>query len=138
MNTPITFSLAHWCLLIAALLPLACAWIAKAPGFGKARAEGGFDNAHPREWLARQHGASARATAAQANSFEGLPFFFCAVLLAQQLGAPQARLDLLALAYVVLRVGYIAAYVGNWPTTRSLLWALGFAVNVWIFLLGWR
>lgn len=138
MNPPVTFSLAHGCLLVAALLPLVCAWVAKAPGIGKPRREGGFDNAHPREWLARQQGASARAAAAQANSFEGLPFFFGAVLVALQLGAPQPRLDLLALAYVMLRVAYIASYIGNWPTTRSLFWALGFAVNVWIFLLGWR
>ena len=34
--------------LPCALLPFACAYIAKAPGFGKPRRQGGFDNAEPR------------------------------------------------------------------------------------------
>ena len=47
-------------------------------------------------------------------------------------------LDLLALLYVLLRLGYIVAYVGHMPTVRSALWALAFAANIAIFLLGWR
>ena len=64
---------------LAVLLPYACAYLAKAGGFGKRRSEGGFDNADPRGWLAHQQGVSARANAAQANSFEALPFFIGAV-----------------------------------------------------------
>ena len=79
-----------------------------------------------------------RANAAQANSFEGLPFFIGAVLAALQLGAPQGRVDLLALLYVMLRLGYIVAYVGGMATMRSAVWALAFAVNVAILFQGWR
>jgi uncharacterized MAPEG superfamily protein len=31
------FTVAYWCVLIAALLPIACAWLAKSKGFGKPR-----------------------------------------------------------------------------------------------------
>src|SRR5256885_12572956 len=64
----------------------------------------GFDNHEPRAWLAQQTGYQARANAAQANSFECLPFFIGALLVAWQLGAPSARVDGLAVAFVVLRI----------------------------------
>ncbi len=76
------FSIAHWCLLVAALLPLACAYIAKAPGMKHRPGQRGFDNHEPRAWLAQQTGYQARANAAQANSFECLPFFIGALLVA--------------------------------------------------------
>ena len=132
------FSIAHGCLLMAAVLPLLCSWIAKWGQLRTSPGRGGFDNADPRGWLARQGDWRARANAAQANSFEGLPFFIGAVLLASMLGVPQGRLDLLAVLYVLLRLGYIVAYVGHMPTVRSVVWALGFVVNVAIFLLAWR
>ena len=37
--TPPVFTVAHWCVLIAALLPIACAGLAKSNGFGKPRRE---------------------------------------------------------------------------------------------------
>ncbi|MEP6792176.1 MAG: MAPEG family protein, partial [Ramlibacter sp.] len=87
------FTVAYWCVLIAALLPFVCAALAKWQGVGKPRREGGFDNHDPRAWLARQSDWQGRANSAQANSFEALPFFIGAVIIAHQLGAPQARLD---------------------------------------------
>lgn len=132
------FTVAYWCVLAAALLPLACAWIAKAPGFGKRRKDGGYDNNDPRSWLARQTDWQARANAAQANSFEALPFFIGAVIIAHQLGAPQGRLDILALLFVTLRVIYIAMYVAGLPTTRSAIWALALLANIGILFSGYR
>ena len=131
-------TVAYWCVLVAALLPLACAWVAKYPGFGKPRSQGGFDNGEPRAWLARQQGWSARANAAQANSFEALPFFIGAVIIAHQLGAPQTRLDILAVLFITLRIIYVLMYVAGLPRTRSAIWALALLVNVGIFLSGWR
>lgn len=132
------FSVAYWCVLVAVLLPYACAYLAKAGGFGKRRSEGGFDNADPRGWLAHQQGVSARANAAQANSFEALPFFIGAVIIAHQLGAPQTRVDILAMLFVTMRVIYIAMYVAGLPTARSAFWALAFLANLAIFLSAWR
>ena len=132
------FTVAYWCVLIAVLLPYACAYLAKSGGFGRPRRAGGYDNAEPRSWLARQQGWPARANAAQANSFEALPFFIGAVIIAHQLGAPQTRLDILAVLFVTLRIIYIAMYVAGLPTTRSAIWALAFLVNIGIFISGWH
>ena len=132
------FTVAHWCVLIAALLPLACTWLAKWPGLGKPRRDGGFDNREPRAWLARQNGWQARANAAQANSFEALPFFIGAVIIAHQLGAAQTKLDILALLFVTLRVIYVAMYVAGLPTVRSAIWGAALLVNIGILFLGYR
>jgi uncharacterized MAPEG superfamily protein len=132
------FTIAYWCVLLAALLPIVCAGIAKYGAFGKPRREGGFDNHEPRAWLSKQSDWRARANAAQANSFEGLPFFIGAVIIAHQLGAVQARVDILAFIYIVLRAMYIIMYVAGLPTARSVLWTLAFAVNVAILFAGYR
>jgi uncharacterized MAPEG superfamily protein len=132
------FTVAYWCVLLAVLLPYACAYVAKYRDFGKPRSEGGYDNTDPRSWLARQEGWRARANAAQANSFEALPFFIGAVIIAHQLGAPQTRLDILALLFVTLRAIYIAMYVAGLPTVRSAIWALAFFANLAIFFSGWH
>lgn len=132
------FTIAYWCVFIAALLPFACAYIAKGPGLGKSRKQGGFDNANPRAWLARQTDWQARANAAQANSFEALPFFIGAVVIAHQLNASQGIVDILAVIFVTLRVMYIAMYVGGLPTARSAIWALALLVNAAILFAGWR
>ena len=132
------FTVAYWCVLIAALLPLACAWLAKSKGLRKPRREGGFDNHDPRAWLARQTDWQARANAAQANSFEALPFFIGAVVIAHQLSAPQATMDILAVLFVTLRVIYIAMYVAGLPMIRSAIWALALLVNIGILFIGYR
>jgi uncharacterized MAPEG superfamily protein len=132
------FTVAYWCVFIAALLPIACAWLAKAPGARKPPGEGGFDNRDPRGWLARQGGWQARANAAQANSFEALPFFIGAVIIAHQLGAPQTRLDILALLFVTLRVIYVAMYVADFAMVRSAMWTLALLVNIGILFSGYR
>jgi uncharacterized MAPEG superfamily protein len=132
------FTIAYWCVLVAALLPFACAYIAKGPGLGKPRKQGGFDNAEPRAWLAKQTDWQARANAAQANSFEALPFFIGAVLVAHQLNASQGIVDILSVIFVTLRIMYIAMYVGGLPTARSILWLLALLVNCAIFFAGYR
>ncbi len=141
MNTSLTFArftVAYWCVLIGAVLPIVCAGIAKWGTFNKPRREGGFDNANPRAWLARQTDWRARANAAQANSFESLPFFIGAVIIAHQLGAHQARLDILAFVYIVFRLLFIMMYVAGLPTVRSIAWALAFVANIGILFVGYR
>jgi uncharacterized MAPEG superfamily protein len=130
------FSLAHWCVLVASLLPIVCAGIAKFGSFGKRRSEGGFDNADPRGWLARQTAWRARANAAQANSFEALPFFIGAVVIALQLGADPAYVDLLAAIYVLLRMLYIGLYVADIAALRTVVWTAALAVNIAILMAG--
>ena len=132
------FTVAYWCVLIAALLPIVCAGIAKYGTFSTPRREGGYDNHNPRAWLARQTDWRARANAAQTNSFEGLPFFIGAVVIAHQLAAHQARLDILAFIYIVLRLLYIMMYVADLATVRTWMWSLGLLVNIAILFTGYR
>lgn len=127
-------TLANAAILVACFLPIACAGLAKSRGFGKPRREGGYDNHHPRQWLASLEGWQARANAAQQNSFEALPIFIAGVLIAERAQpALQGRIDLLALVFLAARVGYIAAYVGDRATLRSLLWTVGFGACVALF-----
>jgi len=123
-------TVAYWCVLVAALLPIGCAWLAKAGKLNRSRREGGFDNQNPRDWLARQTDWRARANAAQANSFEALPFFIGAVIIAHQLGAAQIRVDVLAFVFVVLRLLYVMMYVANMANARSLIWTLALLTNI--------
>lgn len=129
-------TLADTCLLIACLLPIVCAGIAKSKGFGKPRREGGFDNHNPRQWLANLQGWQARAQAAQMNSFEALPVFIAGVLVAERLGADQGTVNALAMAFVLLRVGFIAAYLADRANLRSLVWVLGLGCSVALFFVG--
>ncbi len=126
------FTVAYWCVFAMALMPIACAMLAKRGGFKAA------DNRDPRSWAARQTDWRARALAAQSNTFECLPFFIGAVIVAHQLGAAQTLLDLLALAFVMLRMFYVLMYVSDMPSIRSAVWLGAFAVNAAIFFLGYR
>ncbi len=138
MTTIPHFTLAYWCVLLAAVLPIACAGLAKWGKFGISRRQGGFDNHNPRAWLAKQVDWRGRANAAQANSFEALPFFIGAILIAHQLGANQTQVDVMALLYIVLRVLYVMLYVADVSTLRSIVWGLAFFLNIGILFLGYR
>lgn len=132
-------TLAYFCVLFAALLPIACAGIGKWGMFNVSRREGGFDNHDPRAWWGKQSGYRARANAAQANTFEALPFFFAAVIIAHQFKSPQAVLDLMAFGWLMLRACYVLAYLADAAKLRSGFWFAALALNIGIFLLGaWR
>jgi uncharacterized MAPEG superfamily protein len=130
-------TIADSCILVACLMPIACAGLAKSRGFGKPRREGGFDNFNPRQWLAGLQGWQARANAAQQNSFEALPVFIAGVLVAERLQpALQTRIDVLALLFICARLGFIAAYVADRATLRSVLWTIGLGASVALFFVG--
>ncbi len=135
------FTIAYWCVFAAALLPYVCAGLAKFGRFGDSpdgRATGRFDNDNPRNWLAAQTGVRARAHAAQQNTFESLPFFFAAVIIAHLLQANQTRLDVFALLFVFLRIAFIIMYLANLASARSLVWFLALLVNIAILFSGFR
>ena len=108
---------AYWCVLAAALTPYLAVVLAKA--------QPGFNNRTPRLWLEHLTGWRQRAYWAHQNSFEAFPPFAAAVIIAHLAQAPQGRIDALALAFVLARLAYIAAYVGDKPALRSLIWAAG-------------
>ena len=132
------FTVAYWCVFVAAILPIVCAGIAKYGMMTTSKHKGGYDNNNPRAWLASQTDWRARANSAQANTFEALPFFFAAVIIAHQLQAQQTQLDILAFLFVVLRITYILMYVADMAKTRSIVWAIALLTNIAILLIGYR
>ena len=120
-------TIALWCVLVAGLMPIICAGIAKGGA-------GDFDNASPREWLGRQDGWRKRANAAQNNSWEAFPFFAGAVRVATVKGGPAGAVDALALAWVAARAAYVACYLTDRATLRSACFALALFAAVAIFV----
>jgi uncharacterized MAPEG superfamily protein len=120
-------TVAFWCVLVAGFLPYFGTLTAKIGGER-------FDNSNPRDWLDSQSGFRKRANAAQHNSFEAFPFFAAAVIIAHVAGAPQGRIDLFAVVFVLARLFYIAFYVADMSTLRSLAWFVGTGSVVALFL----
>ncbi|MGZ8253819.1 MAG: MAPEG family protein [Burkholderiaceae bacterium] len=120
---------AYWCVLVAALMPYVASSVARAGGER-------YNNRDPRRWLEQQQGFSARANAAQANSFEAFPFFAVAVVVAHLTQAPQDRIDALAVIFIVARVAYIVCYLADWHWARSIVWTIGFVATITIFVTG--
>lgn len=120
-------TLALWCVLFAGILPILTAGLAK----GGAK---DFDNANPREWLGKLEGWRRRANAAQNNGFEAFPLFAAAIIVATMKLGPNATVDGLAVAWVLLRIGYVWAYVADKPTLRSSFFALALFSAIAIFV----
>ncbi|WP_269617870.1 MAPEG family protein [Zhongshania sp. BJYM1] len=122
-------SIAFWCIFAAGMMPGVTSLFAK---LGKTDI-GHFDNNHPREWLARVGGWRARAVAASQNGFEGFPLYAAAVIIAQFGGAEQGNVNMLALAYIGVRIVFTICYLQNWATLRSLVWVAGIGVILTLF-----
>ena len=116
-------------LLIASQLPIVAAGMAKAGTF-RSR-DNRYDNNEPRLWLERQTDPRRRrANAAQANSFEALPFLFAAALFALYLQAPPGLVNGLLIAWLVLRAVYLWCYLNDRASLRSMVWGLALLVNI--------
>jgi uncharacterized MAPEG superfamily protein len=102
-------TIADLCLLGMVLLIVASIVPAKIAG------RRDFDNANPRDPAFYTPGFRARSWSAHLNGHESFPFFAAAVVLA--------------------RMAYLGCYWANLPTLRSLVFAIGFVLNVWLFFL---
>ena len=122
-------TVAEWCIFGAVILYLLTIAPFKAAG---ARS---FDNSKPRDPAFYDHPLRSRALGAHLNGIETFPFFAVAVLLAEFRNAPQNLINELAVLFVIVRIAYVLTYVGNRPTLRSILWNIGFVINVAIFFL---
>jgi len=123
-------TIAFWCVLIAALLPMVWTGIAKMSG-------GGFPasgNHNPRELLEALDGYRKRAHWAQLNSYEAFPPFAAAVIIAHFVHATQPSIDNLAMAFIVFRIFYGICYVKDWASLRSAVWGLGMASVIGLFV----
>ena len=118
---------AYWCVLVAALLPIV--WVS----YAKLGVES--DNRYPREDYDNLPPAKRRAYAAHQNAYENFPFFAVAVIIAMTLGAAPATVNMLAIAFIVVRVIHGLLYINNVPTLRSLTFGIGLLINIAIFVL---
>ena len=114
--------------LVAGIMPVVCAGIAKS-GFK------GYDNSDPRAWLASQTGFRARANAAQANCFEAFPFFAVGVILALLTGVDPHTVDALSILFVTARTAYVFCYVCNKPKWRTMVWSAAYLSVVALYAL---
>ena len=120
-------TIAYWTVLIAALLPIVFAGIAKTGARD-------YDNRQPRAWLAGLEGWRQRANWAQNNMHEAFPPFAAAVIIAQVAGGHQATINALACAYLLLRCAYGALYIADRDLPRSLAWigAMGCVIALFV------
>jgi uncharacterized MAPEG superfamily protein len=122
-------TIAYWCVLFAALLPIVWSGVAKVGGSG-------FDNARPRVYLAAVQGWRQRANWAQQNAWEAFAPFAAGVLVATQVGVAQSTIDTLALGFMTARVMHGALYVTDRATLRSLVYIVGLLCTVGLFIAG--
>lgn len=124
-------TVAFWCVLIALFLPYLCIGIAKFSG-GKF---GLRHNHDPRAFLATLEGFAKRAHSAQLNSFEVTPAFAAAVIIAHIAGnAELVTINVLAVLFITSRLLYIICYLADWAVLRSLVWFVGMALIVSLFV----
>jgi uncharacterized MAPEG superfamily protein len=122
-------TIAEWCVFGAVLLYLLTIAPVKWIRFRR------FDNSKPRDGAFYEDPIAARALGAHLNGLETFPFFAIAVLLAEFRLGPQRLIDELAVLFLIVRIAYVFTYIGNRPTLRSILWNIGFAINVGIFFM---
>jgi uncharacterized MAPEG superfamily protein len=123
---------AFLCVLIACVL----CYVPKLPlSVAQARHGGRYDNRTPRVQQEQLQGWGARARGAHLNSFESLPAFAAAVIIAHLCGVEQRKADILAIFFVVSRAVYIAVYLADLPRLRSTVFTLGMMSIAALFLL---
>jgi uncharacterized MAPEG superfamily protein len=120
-------SIALWCVLFAGLMPIAVGGLSKKLG-------GNYDNNDPRGQAVGYTGVAKRTHAAHQNSFEAFPLFAVAVVVAEMKGAPRGMVDMLALAFVGFRLSYVATYMADQSTLRSVVWTLALFSTIGIFI----
>jgi len=122
-------TIAEWCVFGTLMLYLLTIGSIKWIGFRR------FDNSKPRDPVFYDGPIAARVLGAHQNGIEAFPFFAAAVLLAEFRSCPQRLIDELALLFLIVRIAYVFTYLGNRPTLRSILWSIGFAINLGIFFM---
>ena len=120
---------AEWCVFATVMLYLLTIVPVKWIGFRR------YNNSKPRDPAFYDDPLRARALGAHQNGIEAFPFFAAAVLLAEFREAPQNLINELAVLFLIVRIAYVFTYLGDRPRLRSILWTIGFAINIAIFFL---
>ena len=119
-----------WTVALACVVPYVASTAQTA---GKVKEHGNYDNAAPREQTARLVGFGKRAAWAQANTWESLTIFVAAALTCHMVGADSPAAGGLGVTWLVLRLGYIAAYIADIAPIRSLLWLASLLCSAALF-----
>lgn len=120
---------AHWCVLVAALMPYLWTVLAKL-------SKPGLNNSQPRNFLNSLDGWGQRANWAQANSFEAFPAFAAAVIIGSlSANIEQNTLNILAIVFIICRLLHGVFYITDKATLRSIAWFIGIGSWVSIFVL---
>jgi uncharacterized MAPEG superfamily protein len=117
---------AYWMIVVAMFLPYAAVVLAKS---------GGVDNHAPRATLAALTGWRQRAGWAHQNHFEAFAPFAAAVIVAELAHVPQGKIDIVAGAFIVLRIAYTGFYLADLATLRTTAWALAFICVLALFVM---
>ncbi|MCH8478833.1 MAG: MAPEG family protein [Wenzhouxiangella sp.] len=120
-------TIAFWCVLVAAIVPFMLAGVSKI-------GDSSFNNRRPRDWYESVTGYRKRAWWAQQNSFEALPFFAAAVIIAHVAGATQGTIDIIAILFIAARLAFASCYLADLHLLRSVFWILGLACCVALFI----
>lgn len=117
-------TIAFICVLVAGLLPYATLL-----PFARH-----IDQREPRQSALRLEGMTRRAHAAHLNHFEAFPLFAAAVIIAHLQAGQTFATDLLAIAFVIVRLVYTGAYLYGVQPARSALFAVGVLIDIAIML----
>lgn len=90
----------------------------------------GYNNSTTRDSVEKFTGKRRRAHFAHLNSFEALPFFLVAVLIANINQVAPSTIHALAFAHVAFRFIYGWLYIADYATARSIVWFFAVLCNV--------
>ncbi len=117
-------TIAFWCVFIAGLLPYAAFSVMATS----------LDPRLPRVAAARLDGVKARANGAHLNAFEAFGFFAAAVIVAYLVEGANSTINLLAVAFIVVRAGHMVFYLLDRQPLRSACFGVGILLIAAIFL----
>ena len=118
---------AYVCIVIALMLPIILAGIAKK------ESEVQINNNNPRDYIRNLNGKAKYAYGAEQNSYESFPPFAIAVIVAHLTGGTQLTVDILAGLYIFSRLMYIVFYLQGKGTLRSTTYMVGLISTIALF-----
>ena len=116
-------TVAFWCVFVAAILPyIPFAWVK------------GLDPKNPRLGAKNLAGLPARAHAAHLNAFEAFPPFAAAAIISHLSLGANGVTNILALLFVVFRIGHAGFYIADNQPLRSACFSLGVLTVIAMFI----
>jgi uncharacterized MAPEG superfamily protein len=117
-------TIAIWCILVAATFPYVAFSFVK-----------GLDPIQSRHHVGELAEQSLRAYGAHLNGLETFPWFAAAVIVSHMIGGPSRIADVLAVLYVLVRIGHMIAYMFGRQPLRTTAFALSQFIALAIFIL---